>query len=95
MSEEITQRARALLDAIEREISERGRAMPAQPSPRAERPLRADAMLLAAVELGVAGLSREEVERRMRSEHAVEDPGRMLDAVFGEGSPPDARLRRG
>lgn len=93
MSDELTQRARALLDAIEREV-ERGRVLPAEPSPRAERPLRADAMLLAAVELGVAGLSREEVERRMRDELAAEDPGRMLDAVFGEGSPPQARLRQ-
>ena len=94
MSDELTQRARALLEAIEREVERRG-AMPAEPFPRAERPLRADATLLAAVELGVAGLTRDEAERRMREELAVEDPGRMLDAVFGEGSPPDARLRRG
>ena len=93
MSDELTHRARALLEAIEREV-ERGRALPAEPSPRATRPLRADALLLAAVELGVAGLSREEVERRMRDDLAVDDPGRMLDAVFGEGSPPQARLRR-
>lgn len=94
MSDEVTQRARALLEAVERELSERRGARPVAPSPRAQRPLRPDAMLLAAVELGVAGLSREEVELRMREELAVEDPERMLDAVFGEGSPPQARLRR-
>ena len=94
MSEELTQRARALLEAIEFEVSERRRAMPSEPSPLARQPLHADATLLAAVELGVAGLSREEVEHRMREELAVEDPGRMLDAIFGEGSPPHARLRR-
>ena len=94
MSDELSRRARALLEAIEREVDERGRALPAEPSPRAPLPLRPDATLLAAVELGVAGLSREEVERRMRDDLAVEDPGRMLDAVFGEGSPPQARLLR-
>lgn len=94
MSDDLTQRACALLEAIERELRERGRAVPAQPSPRAARPLRPDATLLAAVELGVAGLSREEAERRLREELAAEDPGRMLDAVFGEGSAPQARLRR-
>jgi hypothetical protein len=95
VSEELTQRARTLLDAIEREVEERRRAMPVAPSPQAQRPLRADALLLAAVELSVAGLTREEVERRLREELAAEDPERMLDAVFGEGSPRQARLRRG
>ena len=94
MTDEISQRARVLLDAIERETARRS-TMPSEPSPRAARPLRADATLLAAVELGVSGLSREEVERRMRDEHAVEDPGRLLDAVFGEGTGSDARLRQG
>ena len=94
MSDEVTQRARALLDAIER-AAEHRQARPGAPSPLATDPLRADATLLTAVELGVAGLTRAEVEQRMRDDHGVEDPARMLDAVFGPGTGNDARLRRG
>ena len=94
MSDEVTKRACALLQAIEREVEAR-RTQPAAPSPLAERPLRPDATLLAAIELGVSGHTREDVDRRMRADHGVEDPARMLDAIFGEGSPPDARLTRG
>lgn len=95
MSDEATRRACALLEAIEREVEQRRHALPAEHSPLAERPLRPDATLLAALELGVAGHSREEIARRMRDGHGVEDPERMLDALFGEGSAPDSRLRRG
>ena len=84
---DLTPRAREILACVERAAEERRRELLA---PR----LRVDEALLTAVELGVAGLSREEVERRMREELAADDPGRMLDAVFGEGSPPQARLRR-
>ena len=94
MSDEITQRARALLDAIERAADDR-RARPGSPSPLATNPLRADATLLTAVELGVAGHTRGEVERWMRDEHGVDDAQRMLDAVFGAGSGPQTRLQRG
>ena len=95
MSDEITRRACALLQAIEREVDHRRRSLPVEPSPLAERPLRPDATLLAALELGVAGHSREDVEHRLRAEHGAEDAARLVDAVFGEGTAPEARLQRG
>jgi hypothetical protein len=56
--------------------------------------VRVDAVLLAALELGVAGLERSEVADRLRSEQGVGAPDTLLDAVFGTGSPPRTRLRR-
>jgi hypothetical protein len=83
--EQLSPRARAILAAVEREIEERRRGAPVAPV----RPLRIDAELLSALELAVAGLSREEVRTRL----AVRD--HVLDAVYGDGSPGSARLSRG
>lgn len=79
----LSPRARAILAAVEREIEERTRG--AAPEPVA--PLRIDAELLSALELAVAGLSRDEVRTRLAASDGV------LDAVFGDGSPGDTRLR--
>ena len=80
----ISPRARAILAAVEREVAARHERSP-EPPPR---PLRIDVTLVTALELAVAGHSREEVRAAMTiSEDA-------LDAVFGDGSPPQARLHR-
>jgi hypothetical protein len=84
----ISPRARAILDAVEREVAARRARPPAPPPEQLPRPLRIDATLTAALELAVAGHSRDEVRAAMSiSEDA-------LDAVFGDGSPPQARLSR-
>lgn len=90
----LTPRARALLGAVEREVSARlaelegdaGAVAPRRTAP-AEGPAPA---LLSALELAVAGLSREEVAGALD----VADPEPVLDAVFGAGSAPGARLPR-
>ena len=81
----LSPRARAILAAVEREIEDlRRHARPPAPV----RPLRIDAELLSALELGVAGLSRDEVRAQLEvGEH-------VLDAVFGDGTPGSARLSR-
>ena len=79
----LSPRARAILAAVEQEIAAR---RPTVEEP--VRPLRVDAALLAALELAVAGSSREEIRERLAT---AED---ALDAVFGDGSPPQARLAR-
>lgn len=79
----LSPRARAILAAVEREVQAR-RHTPEEPA----RPLRVDPPLLAALELAVAGASRDEVRARLE---IAED---ALDAVFGDGSPPQARLTR-
>ena len=81
---ELSPRARAILDAVEKEIEGRRFHPPARPPA----PLRIDETLLGALELAVAGCSREEVAARL------ECPPLVLDAVFGDGTPPDARLTR-
>jgi len=80
----LSPRARAILEAVEREVQARHRQAPEEPA----RPLRVDPALLAALELAVAGASRDEVRARLE---IAED---ALDAVFGDGSPPQARLTR-
>jgi hypothetical protein len=82
---ELSPRAREILSAVEREVEERRRSS-APPPPVA--PLRLDATLVSALELAVSGLSRAEV---LAGLGVGED---VLDAVFGEGSPPDTRLTR-
>jgi hypothetical protein len=90
----LSPRARAMLVAVEREVSARlieleqdaGTVAPRRVAPFA----RPAPELLAALELGVAGHSREEVAFELR----LADPGPVLDAVFGPGSSPDARLPR-
>ena len=97
MSAPLTPRARAILAAVEREVSARLEEIErdaADVAPRRveDRPalLRADPQLLTALELGVAGLSRAEVA----AELGVADDAPLLDAVFGTGSPPRARMAR-
>lgn len=85
----LSPRARAILAAVEREIEERRRTAPPPAAPARPRSLRIDAELLAALELAVAGLSRDEVRSRL----AVAD--HVLDAVFGDGAAGTARLSRG
>ena len=91
---QLSPRARALLEAVEREVSTRLEQLEQDVAPVAPRLIgpaqRAAPELLAALELGVAGLSREEVARRL----AVADPAPVLDAVFGTGSAPGTRLPR-
>jgi hypothetical protein len=83
----LSPRARAILVAVEREIAERqAAAAPREPEP--VRPLRIDTTLLTALELAVAGATRADV----RSALNISDDA--LDAVFGDGSPPEARLTR-
>ncbi len=101
MVDELTPRARVLLDAVEREAEARRRALAAPTDTGADRTDRTgrtdvhvNAVLLAALELGVAGLERSEVADRLRSEQGISAPDPLLDAVFGTGSPPRARLRR-
>lgn len=76
----ISPRARAILAAVEQEVAARQQA----PSEAPARPLRIDAMLMAVLELAVAGHTRDEVRALIGpSEDA-------LDAVFGDR----ARLHR-
>ena len=92
----LTPRARILLEAVEREVRARTATMAGAPEPEAGLPpLRLDGVLLAALELAAAGVDRAEVGRRLREHLRVDDPEPALDAVFGTGSPPDARLPRG
>ena len=94
MATPLTPRARAILAAVEREVSARlsdleGEA--ASVAPRRVAPFeRAAPELLLALELGVAGFSRAQVAAEMG---CTEDEP-VLDAVFGRGTPPTARLRR-
>jgi hypothetical protein len=44
-----------------------------------------DAARLAAIEMAVAGRSRDEVESHLRATYAVEDLDALLDDVFGAG----------
>jgi hypothetical protein len=94
VAEALTPRARALLAAVEREVSARLNELEAEAAtvaPRRVTPGSPPAPeLLLALELGVAGLSRAQVAAELR----VPDPEPVLDAVFGPGSPPRARLRR-
>jgi len=94
--DELTPRARMILDAVEREAEARRRRLAAAADAQEpQRPgVRVDPGLLAALELGVAGLERSEVAARLHAELGVPDPDTLLDAVFGTGSPPRARLRR-
>ncbi len=90
----LSPRARAILAAVEREVSARlaelERDAAAVAPRRVAAPRRADAALLTALELGVAGLSRDEVAGRL----GVAEAAPVLDAVFGPGTPPATRLPR-
>jgi hypothetical protein len=90
----LTPRARAILAAVEREVSARLSDLETEVASvapvRAEPLARPGPELLLALELGVAGLSRAEVAAELR----VLDPEPVLDAVFGRGTARGARLRR-
>ncbi|HEX8205828.1 MAG TPA: hypothetical protein VF587_07200 [Solirubrobacteraceae bacterium] len=94
MAEALTPRARAILVAVEREVSARLQSLEAEAgsvAPQRIAPLHRPAPeLLLALELGVAGLSRAEVAAELR----MSDPEPVLDAVFGRGSACGTRLRR-
>jgi hypothetical protein len=57
--------------------------------PEADTPL--DDARLVALQMAVAGRSRDEVEAHLRAAFDVTDPQRILDHVFAEGSPPSGR----
>lgn len=91
----LSPRARAILTAVEREVSSRlqeleeGELRPGAPTRPA--PFRRPGPeLLAALELGVAGRTREEAARSL----GLGEPSAVLDAVFGAGTGPAARLPR-
>ena len=84
MTEGLSPRARAILEAVEREVE----ALKQGRLPAREQPLRADRTLLTALELAVSGASRDDV----RAQLTIRDD--VLDAVFGDGSPPQMRLKR-
>ena len=85
--EELTPRARLILQAVEQAADERRRGV----APVA---VRVDGALLLALELGVAGHERGAVAERLRRDAGAPEPDRLLDAVFGPGTEPGARLRR-
>jgi hypothetical protein len=94
VTDPLTPRARAILAAVEREVSARidtlGGDAPGVAPRRADPFSRPEPELLLALELGVAGLTRAEVAAELR----MPDPEPVLDAVFGRGSASGARLRR-
>jgi hypothetical protein len=51
-----------------------------------------DSARLVAVEMAVAGYSRDEVERRLANEFGIADPQPVLDDVFGAGTPGTSRM---
>ena len=94
MAAPLTPRARAILAAVEREVSARLGELErdaAEVAPQRIVPLaRPGPELLLALELAVAGASRAEVAAELRTV----SPEPVLDAVFGRGAPSAARLRR-
>ena len=94
MAQPLTPRARAILAAVEREVSARLDELESEAGSVAARRIRpaprAGPELLLALELGVAGMTRAEVA----AELPMDDPEPVLDAVFGRGAPRGARLRR-
>lgn len=63
------------------------------PAPAATSSAAHDAARLVAIEMAVAGDSRETVGRRLRQEFGIGEPGPILDDVFGAGSTPGSRMR--
>ena len=96
MSGSLSPRAQTLLAAVEREAEDRRRALTGEPPAAAgaaavaDRPVRVEPALLAALEMGVAGLTRDAVAERLRADYRVSDPSALLDAVFAGAT----RLRR-
>ena len=83
---ELSPRARALLDAVEREVRARaaGLSLPSEPV----RPLHLDETLLAVLEEAVRGTSRADAAERLGLPAGHD----ALDAVYGDGSSPSSRL---
>ena len=50
-----------------------------------------DAARLVAIEMAVAGRTRDEVDRHLRGSFRIEDTGGLLDDVFGGDSPDTSR----
>jgi hypothetical protein len=73
--------ARARLDDLTARMDELDGAMPATPAPRLPDP--ADPIRLAAIELAVAGLDREQTAMRLRDRYPDADLDPILDDVFG------------
>jgi hypothetical protein len=51
-----------------------------------------DAGRLVAIEMAVAGDTRENVGRRLQEEFGITDPEQILDDVFGPGTPAESRM---
>lgn len=51
-----------------------------------------DGARLVAIEMAVAGFTRNEVRERLAREYAITEMSAMLDEVFGEGSAGDSRM---
>jgi hypothetical protein len=73
------------VDALEAELSAppSAAAVAAEPPPAPEPAAPSDAARLVAVEMALAGSSREDVDRHLRSAYNVADTGDLLDDVFG------------
>jgi hypothetical protein len=65
---------------------------PSAPAGGAEVP---SAARLVAIEMAVGGASRADVERQLRTEHGIADPGELLDDVFGASSHASSTLAWG
>jgi hypothetical protein len=50
-----------------------------------------DVARLVAIQMAASRRTREEVQSHLRTSLEMEDPGQILDEVFGPGSPGDAR----
>jgi hypothetical protein len=61
---------------------------PLRPVPRGESDTRLDDARLVALQMAVAGRSRDEVRAHLRQAFDVRDPDPILDHVFAEGFPP-------
>jgi hypothetical protein len=61
---------------------------PLRPVPRGDADTRLDDARLVALQMAVAGRSRDEVSAHLRQAFDVRDPDPILDHVFAEGFPP-------
>jgi hypothetical protein len=92
-------RAEDLLEQIEAEDSSASRRSP--PAAASDPPVESgpseqqgpgpDVARLVATQMAASGSTREEVQSHLRTSLKVEDPGPILDEVFGPGSPGDAQ----
>jgi hypothetical protein len=80
---EAIDQAESLKQTMERLLDELAPAPP--PADAGARDGSLDAARLAAIEMAVAGRSRDEVEAHLRATYAVGDLDALLDDVFGAG----------